>query len=80
MPRQRLELLSKEAVARGATVVSNYREATHIIISTLIKSLEIVAKYLGETKENLEEYLKLVRKRKEIIFDNRVDAETPTLL
>jgi hypothetical protein len=60
LSRHRLGILSKEAALRGASVVSDYLKATHIVISKQVGSLEAVADYLGEPKEKLDQHLHAV--------------------
>jgi hypothetical protein len=60
LSRRRLKILGNEASLRGATVALHYLEATHIVISRQVESLEAVANYLGESKEVLEHHLNTV--------------------
>ena len=62
MPKQRLEILNKMAVSKGASIVSDFFKATHIVISKLVNSLDTLAENLGQPTNvnNLEEHIRVV--------------------
>jgi hypothetical protein len=64
LPRQRIELLSNQVRDRGVTVVvtEEYRQATHMIISEQVTSLEQLARQLhGCSEDELRQHLDTVR-------------------
>lgn len=57
LPYRRRVILSKKAKKMGASVVSDFRAATHIIVSEQISCLEPVAEALGISEPSLKEHL-----------------------
>ena len=61
LPHRRIMILSKKAKKMGASVVSDFRSATHIIVSDQIGSLKAVADAVGVAETDLHEHLDRVR-------------------
>lgn len=57
MSQARIAMLSKNAVERGAKIVQDFHDATHLIISCKVCALEQVAKQLGLKEEELVQHL-----------------------
>jgi hypothetical protein len=60
LPRQRIQILSEQVRARGAEVVTDYRQATHLVISEVVASLETLANALECSVEALRQHLDTV--------------------
>ena len=60
MSQARITILSTMAVERGAKIVRDFHDATHLVISSNVHALEHVAKQIGFKEEELVQHLNSV--------------------